>query len=103
MKIITTLAIACLMFCSSLLFAQNEHFTVHGTIEFEKTINMYALKKKQTSGDEDGFWAPLFDSYKKTQPQFKKLKSTLSFTDNKTLFKPIEPTESNDGFFSDMA
>ena len=103
MKIITTLAIACLMFCSNLLFAQNEHFTVHGTIEFEKSINMFALIQKQINPENEAFFTPILESYKKTQPQFKKVKSTLSFTDNKTLYRPVESNESTDGFFSDMA
>ncbi|MCO5947360.1 GLPGLI family protein [Mucilaginibacter flavidus] len=100
-KIITTIAF--LVLCSSMLFAQNEHFTVHGTIEFEKNINMFAMIQKQITPENEAFFTPILESYKKTQPQFKKVKSTLSFTDNKTLYRPIVPTETNDMFFSDMA
>jgi GLPGLI family protein len=103
MKITAIITIACLTLYSNVLFAQNEHFTVHGTIEFEKSINMYALIQKQINPENEAFFAPILESYKKTQPQFKKVKSTLSFTDNKTLYRPIESNESNDGFFGDIA
>lgn len=100
-KIIATIAL--LVLYTGTLCAQNEHFTVHGTIEFEKNINMYAMIQKQITPDNEAFFAPILESYKKTQPQFKKVKSTLSFTDNKTLYRPIVPTESNDMIFSEMA
>jgi GLPGLI family protein len=99
-KIITIIAL--LVLCSNTLFAQNEHFTVHGTIEFEKTVNMFALIQKQITTDNESFFASILESYKKTQPQFKKVKSTLTFADNKTLFRPIEPTETENMFFSDI-
>lgn len=52
-------------------------------------------------GRDDGFWAQAIDQYKKTQPQFKKMKSTLKFTDNKTLFMPDGSTPNTGGFMSD--
>jgi len=100
-KIITTIAL--LVLCSNMLFAQNEHFTVHGTIEFEKNINMFAMIQKLITPDNESFFTPILESYKKTQPQFKKVKSTLSFTDNKTLYKPIESNENTDMIFSEIA
>src|ERR1700712_655918 len=103
MKITIITTIAFLVFGSSMLFAQNEHFTVHGTIEFEKNVNMFALIQKQINPDNEAFFTPILESYKKTQPQFKKVKSTLSFTDNKTMYTPVESNEGNDMFFSDMA
>src|SRR4029078_3654879 len=93
-KIITTIAF--LVLCNSMLFAQNEHFTVHGTIEFEKNINMFAMIQKQITPENEAFFTPILESYKKTHPQFKKVKSTLNFADNKTLYRPIAPTENND-------
>jgi len=94
------ITLACFLFWRSTAFAQNVHFTTAGTIEFEKTVNMYALIKKQINKNNEGFLQAAFDQYKKSQPQFKKLKSTLSFSDTKTLFKPLADEENNsNGFF----
>src|ERR1700756_904460 len=79
-------------------FAQHAHFAKSGTIEFEKRVNMYALIQKGITKDNEAFYAPMFDSYKKNHPQFKALKSTLSFADNKTLFVPAEEDLSNEMF-----
>lgn len=90
----TLITTICLLLLINSLFAQNTHFINHGVIEFEKTSNMYAILSKLIDKDEDeAFLRPLYESYKKTQPQFKTLKSTLTFTDNKTLFTPIEPVD----------
>lgn len=45
---------------------------------------------------------PIFDAYKKNNPQFKKLKSTLTFSKDKTLFTPIadESAPGNNFFWS---
>lgn len=96
--IITT----CLLIVTgNLVWAQNAHFTTSGTIEFEKSINMYGLIKKMINKDNESYLTPALDQYKKTQPQFKKLKSTLSFADDKLLFTP-KPEEAvpNDFFGS---
>jgi len=81
----------------------NVHFTTSGVIEYEKTINMYALLKKQINKDNEAFYQPIYDSYVKNQPQFKKLKSTLSFAGNKTMFVPIEDDGGPGNFFGDNA
>ncbi|MDN5286375.1 MAG: hypothetical protein JWR38_2649 [Mucilaginibacter sp.] len=100
MKYILLLFIILFVFSDNLLFAQNTHFTQNGTIQFEKTLNMYAVLQKQINKDNETFMQPIYDSYKKTQKQFKVLKSTLSFANNKTLFTPIEPeTQSSGGWF----
>lgn len=79
--------------------AQNTHFTTVGSVEFEKTINMFAMMKKQINKDNESYMQQAYDQFKKTQPQFKKLKSTLYFANNKTMFKP-DADESAGGFFS---
>ncbi|WP_419800545.1 GLPGLI family protein [Mucilaginibacter sp.] len=79
--------------------AQNTHFTTVGSIEFEKTINMYATIKKQINKDNESYMQQAYDQFKKTQPQFKKLKSTLYFSGNKTMFKPDAEENSQNGFF----
>jgi len=90
--------LAGLTLCMQTLFAQNARFTTSGIIEFEKSINQHAAIKKMMSqvGDRMG---GSFDDYKKSIPQFKVLKSTLSFSDNKTLFKPIAETDNGMDMF----
>lgn len=77
----------------STTFAQHAHFSSAGTIEYQKTINMYAIIKRQYSGNglPSSMGDQLIESFKKSQPQFRNLKSTLVFGDNKTLFTPIKP------------
>ncbi|MES2828624.1 MAG: GLPGLI family protein [Bacteroidota bacterium] len=83
------------------LQAQNVRFPYDGIIEFEKSINMYALLKKTAENSQDSYMRDYYDNYKKNQPQFKILQSTLIFSKNKTLFTPIAPTEASRGFMSD--
>ncbi len=97
------ISIACLLLLSTGLFAQNAHFTTSGVIEYEKTVNMFALLKREINKDNEAFYQPLYDSYVKNQPQFKKLKSKLNFADNKTLFTPIVDESSSGNFFGNMA
>jgi len=80
------------------VLAQHAHFTTSGTIEFEKRVNMYTLIQKGINKGNEAFYSPMFDAYKKNHPQFKAMKSTLSFTDNKTLFVPAEEEMSNEPF-----
>jgi len=80
--------------------AQYTHFSTNGIIEFDKTVNMFALLKKSINKDNEGFMQQAFDAYKKNQPQFKTLKSTLTFSNDKTLFRPVEGTENvSNNFF----
>jgi len=82
------------------LFAQNAHFTTSGTIEYNKTSNTYAMIEKLINQENEGFFRNFFDAYKKANPQFKTLKSTLIFSGDKTLFTPIEPDNAGSGFFN---
>jgi GLPGLI family protein len=101
MKKITISLLVLLVLSANTLFAQYARFPTSGTIEYEKTINMYALIKKKINKDNESFYGPAFENFRKTQTQFKKVKSTLSFTGNKTIYTPIESAESNRSFFSD--
>jgi GLPGLI family protein len=101
MKKYILILLACL--CGGSTFAQNTHFTTNGTIEFEKKVNMYAVIKKVINKDNESWYTPAFESYKKTNPQFKVLKSTLTFTNNKTLYAPVVSDEPpSNSWFSDM-
>jgi GLPGLI family protein len=83
-----------LLLTSNFLFAQQARFVTSGTIEFEKTVNMYAVIKSDID-EKEVFETMAFDAYKKNNPQFKKLKSTLTFGDNKSLYTPIVPEETS--------
>jgi len=80
--------------------AQNQHFTTSGTIEYNKTTNIYALIIKEMYDDKDGsFEQTAFDAYKKNNPQFRILKSTLTFADNKTLFTHDDDDDQPNGWW----
>ncbi|MBS7566748.1 GLPGLI family protein [Mucilaginibacter sp. Bleaf8] len=99
-NIIAILAI--ILFTNYTVLAQAKRFTPSGTIEFEKTVNMYALIKKMIDKNNESFYTPLYEEYKKQKPQFKKLKSTLTFSNNQTLYVPVEETEGDQWFASPM-
>ncbi|WP_158827730.1 GLPGLI family protein [Mucilaginibacter lacusdianchii] len=82
--------------------AQAKRFTPSGTIEFEKSVNMYAVIQKMMDKDNESFFLPAFEAYKKQKPQFKKLKSTLTFNGNQTLFVPNEDADEDQTFSSPM-
>jgi len=103
MKFLSIVLLSALMLGIAPAFAQNAHFTNSGVIEYEKSVNMFALLKKQVDEFKDDSWLEqAYESYRKNQPQFKKLKSTLSFSDGRTEFVPAEPEE-NRSFFGDNA
>jgi len=81
-------------FCLFLVFqptiAQQRHFITSGTVEFEKTINVYALVKKQINKQNENYMQSAYEQYKNTKPQFMKLKSVLTFTSENTLFKAAD-------------
>jgi GLPGLI family protein len=93
-----------LLFLTSLntCFAQNVRFPTEGVIEYTKTVNMHALIKKNIASLNNSIYQQAFEAYKKSQPQFKTLKSTLRFSGDKTLFAPVSAKEvASGGFFGD--
>jgi len=82
------ITIACLLLSCHFLLAQQARFTSSGSIDFEKTSNMNALFKK-LYGNMQGSIQQALEQYQKTQPQFKVVKSTLVFSNDKTLYTPI--------------
>ncbi|RZM24553.1 MAG: GLPGLI family protein [Pedobacter sp.] len=85
------------------LKAQNVRFPTSGVIEFEKSINMYALIKKNSESAQSNYMRDYLDNYKKSNPQFKILKSTLLFSTEKSLYTPQIPAERNTSFFDDLS
>ncbi len=78
-----------------LLAADPNELVTSGTVEYTKTVNMYALLKP--GGDRVNELA--FEQYKQQQPQFARLYSKLTFSNQQTLFTPIAGRLSA-GFFS---
>jgi GLPGLI family protein len=72
------------------LRAQYAHFTSSGSIEFEKRANAYVLIQKIINKDNEAFFQPQIDYYKKNYPQFRTLNAKLEFGNNKTLYTPNE-------------
>jgi len=83
------------------LLAQNAHFTTSGTIEFDRTINMYAIIKKEINKDNEAFMQPIFEAYQKAKPQFRTQKSVLTFTGSKALFTPLPDESTANSDFGD--
>lgn len=99
MKKLVTLIIF-LAFAAGAVNAQNQHFTTSGVIEYNRTVNMFALIKKIIETD-DTWSEQFFENYKKNHPQFAVMKSTLTFSNNKTLFTPIEDdNQTNDWWWN---
>ncbi|SDK31990.1 GLPGLI family protein [Pedobacter sp. ok626] len=88
MKHIPTLIIYLLLTINSLK-AQNVRFINQGVIEFERSVNTHAILKKMLGNQGSSIASDAYEHYKSSQPQFKKLVSTLHFAENKTLFSPI--------------
>jgi GLPGLI family protein len=100
MKLTLTITSCFLAFYSSIAFAQNAHFTTSGIVEYEKSVNMYAIIKKRITKDNETYLQPAYESFRKSQPQFKKQTSTLTFTDNQTLYVPKPDEGPNNSFFN---
>jgi GLPGLI family protein len=97
------LLLTCVLFINNLLYGQHVHFTTSGTIEYEKKVNMHAVIKKLINKNNEAFYVPAFEAFKKNNPQFRTLKSSLTFGGNKTLYTPGEDMETlNSAYFQDL-
>jgi len=97
MKLLITLTMLFLSATTSLR-AQHAHFTRSGAIEYERKTNAWIVIEKEINKDNEAWLRPALDNYKKNKPQFRVLKSTLSFSGNKTLFTPIEADPASNVF-----
>lgn len=81
--------------------AQNANFVSQGRIEFERSINAYALMEiaMKSSDETGGFAQRILDNYKKNNPQFQISKFTLRFNDNHSLYTPVKVDAKMGGFF----
>jgi len=80
--------------------AQFVHFPSEGVIEFEKRVNMFAVFKRAITKENETYMQMAFDQYKKTQPQFKVMKSTLTFSAATTLYTPQQEQNQAQNFMS---
>jgi GLPGLI family protein len=93
--------ILALISVSTPIKAQYTRFVTQGTIVYEKRVNTYAIIKKQIALSKDDTWSKMaFENYQKNNPQFKTLKSTLSFNNEKSLFVPEEEITQSGGWFN---
>ncbi len=102
MKLIFKTLLLIALFTGQHLYAQHARFATEGSIEFEKNVNMHALIKKQINKNNESYYIPALDQYKKTQPQFKTMKSVLSFSKDKTLYTPVVPETATRTMFSEL-
>jgi len=101
MKIKNILTLSLSILFGQLSFAQNARFATQGVIEYEKKVNMYALIADQIQKYPDDTFGPkVYEDYKKNNPQFKLLKSTLTFGKNQTLFTPIPELTTQSGWYN---
>jgi len=88
MRTLYILIAVCLLGIQSLTAQQR--FPSSGTITFEKTINMHAyINKRIKERPDDGMSKQFFESWRNSNPQFKRLNAKLSFAANRTLFTPM--------------
>jgi GLPGLI family protein len=86
----------------SLQAQTNNQIVTSGKIEFEKRINMYAVAVNELTDAKTGYAESekrSLETYKKANPQFGTLQSTLIFNNDKSLFTPIKPTVPLNSFY----
>lgn len=89
MKIKNLLTLCLTMLVGQAVFAQNARFATQGVVEFEKKVNVIALIKEQLKRyPNDNFGPKILEDYQRNNPQFKTLKSKLTFTKGETVFTP---------------
>jgi GLPGLI family protein len=88
MKNLTKLILLFFSLHSGLVLGQGKQFVTSGTIEFEKTQNMFAILKNKITTDNASN-KDYYEQYLKTEPQFLTYQSTLIFNAKNSLFTPI--------------
>ncbi len=90
MKAISILLITLLS--GNLLFAQHTKIVTAGSIEYEKSVNAYAVNRLMVSmmpRQLQTMYQTTLESYEKRSKQFITAHSTLTFNNNKLLFTPV--------------
>lgn len=81
------------------LFAQHVRFPAEGVIEFERSVNTYAILQKIVDKANSNVYNQLMENFKKNEKQFKVLKSNLYFSGNKTMYVPLEDQSAPSQYF----
>lgn len=81
-------------------FSQARKMPQSFIIDYEKSVNTYAIIKKLLGKTPLALDLEKFEVYKKTQPQFKTFNSTYSFNGGKALFTPAESNISTRQLFN---
>lgn len=89
-KSIFKITLLLLVFAHATVRAQNIRFVNKGTIEYEKKVNMYAKLAKRMNKSNSSWMKQIYEEYKRSQPQFKSVKTVLSFSADASLYEPIE-------------
>jgi GLPGLI family protein len=95
-KIIT---LSCILLTANFLLAQNAKIVTSGKIEFEKSINMYAIARQSIGKNPGALDQQIYDQYKAKAPQFAVLNSAFIFNNDKALFTPLDPVTPIMSFF----
>jgi len=82
-KVLITLTVLTFFICPAI---KAQVFVDDGVIQYEKSVNMYAITLAQITKTNEASMKYSLESYQKNK--FKILKSSLSFSNNKTLFEP---------------
>jgi len=101
MKAILTI-ITGLLLTASVQAQTNNKIVTSGKIEFEKRVNMYAVAVNELTDGNTGYAESekrSLETYKKSNPQFGTLQSTLIFNNDKSLFTPIKPNVPLNNFY----
>jgi len=91
-----------LIVTGNIALAQKARFITSGSIEFQRTANTFAILRKMIGNNMDGLTQQAYDQYKKTQPQFKTINSTLTFNTDKTLYTPAAVDNSTRSIFGPL-
>ncbi|WET67008.1 GLPGLI family protein [Sphingobacterium sp.] len=96
-----TLILIILSLIISPSFAQYVRFVRSGVIEYQKRINMHAIIGRSIDSEHAPLMSSAYQAYKREYPQFKELKSSLVFKNNKTVFTPVGENTSITRYFDD--
>lgn len=89
------------IFTGAVVLAQDTTFVFAGKVEYEKSVNMYAVLRKVSNNNTNIIMQATIERYKSTQPQFQRYKSTLIFDKTQTLFAPAKQSENRaDAFYA---
>ncbi|WP_245977445.1 GLPGLI family protein [Albibacterium indicum] len=92
-------AVVFILLGTQLSYGQYAYFAESGKIEYEKRVNMFAKIKGRITED-DVFMKKLYEDYRKNQPQFVTMKTSLSFNKNQSLYQITEEPKTASNWFS---